>query len=683
MIVRLRWIAASAVVALAACGGGGGSGPLVPSASPTPLATSTSGASPASNVTFVVTIPSASTNARHRATTSSNTGSIVFTLQSVNGVTSSSAPTVAAIGASAPGCSSAQTGITCNISVPAPPGNDVFAVATYQSSNGTGAALAATNVAVATEVAVPASVTLDLGGIAASLTFSPARLPLVNDGNIHRVAVTINAADASGATIVGAAYQSPVSLQIQNDPAGALSLSTASVSQPGTVVTVTYNSAKPLTQGEIVGSDNAMTSATLIAAPLTISPLPITILDTASATGVSLTEAGFNGAYTVSVANASDANVVVNPGTLGTGTAVANITPKAHFDVTTLNVSDGNVTANVPLAIVPQISSYAPSGRQHQILNGIAMVADASGNLWSSDQVSGSLIKFNPTNGTYTSYVVDPNFYGPLGIAFDASGNLWYADGPQIGEFTPSTATNTTYTTGLEANAFVSDIVAGQNGLMWFYDQATGATYPSGHPTYFGSITTASGTITEYENTNGAGPTQSSMSMVLANDGSVWFADQLNASIGRINTSTGAVTEYATGIPAYPQQSPQQLVVAPSGKIWFAAAGFTSGTSIVGYVDPSNGNAITYNTNLPAYGIFYALTVGSDGNLWFIEDPGTASFISSQPSLGVINPSTGAIYEYTTLLPQFSKVVTLLNGGNGTLWMLDTAYGQVAEVTFK
>jgi streptogramin lyase len=680
--MTMRCLPLIALLVLCACGGGGSSS-FVPSATPTPAGTN----APSSpyTISFVVNVPAASTSTAKRSSyVSPSTGSIAFALESVNGTPSSTAPTIAAISATAAGCRAAQSGYSCTISVSAPAGNDVFSITTYQSANGTGTVLASTTLAATVSASSSPNITLSLGGIPAAVSFSPARLPLVNDGNVHRFAVTLNAADASGATIVGAStYQSPVSLQIENDPAGALSLSTASVSQPGTVVTVTYNSGKPLSNGSIVASDNAMTAATLVAAPLTIDPSPVTMFDTASATGVTLTEAGFSGSYTVSVANASDASVAVSPGTLGTGTAVANITPKAHFDVTSLTVSDGNVTANIPLQIVPQISTYGAFGREHQILTGVAMVTDASGNLWTSDPGTGSLIKFNPANGTYTSYVVDPSLEGPMGLAFDANGNIWYADGSQIGEFTPSSSAITTYSTGLEGSANVVDIIAGPSGTMWFYDQATFATYPSGQPTYFGSIATATGAITEYENENGAGPAASWMSMALANDGSIWFADQINASIGHINTSSGAVTEYATGVPAYPQQSPQQLVVAPSGKIWFTATGFTSDTSVIGYVDPSNGNAISYNTNLPTSGIFYALTVGSDGNLWFIEDPGTATFISSQPSLGVINPSTGAIYEYATLLPQYSKVVTLQNGGNGTLWMLDTAFGQVGKVTFK
>ncbi|MGB6987331.1 MAG: hypothetical protein WBD74_15270 [Candidatus Aquilonibacter sp.] len=637
-------------------------------------------------MTFTVTIPSSSgttSTSRHPAYTSPNTGSVAIALESVNGtVQSSSTPSVVALSASTKGCSSGSAGVTCSVTVSAPAGDDLFSIATYQSNNATGTVLASTTVA-ANVGAAGATVALDLGGVPASVSFSPARLPLIDDGAVHSLPVVINAADASGATIVGSAsYQSPVSLQIENDPAGALALSTTSVSRPGAVVTITYNAGKPLAQGEIVATDNAMKSATLIAAPLNISPTPVTMFDDATSASLALSESGFSGTYAVSVANTADASVVVNPGTLNSGAAVANITPKVHFDVTSLAVSDGNVTAIVPLQIVPHNSSYSSFGREHQMLSPVQMIADAQGNLWASDAGTGSLDEFNPSNDTYTAYVVDPTLEGPMGIALDASGNIWYADGSQIGEFTPSTQVNTSYSAGLEANANVVTIVPGASGTMWFYDQATFATYPSGKPTYFGSISTSTGAITEYESSNGAGPTSGAMSMVLAKDGSIWFADQYNSAIGHLNTSSGAITEYSTGAPAYPQQSPMQLTVAPSGTIWFLSTGFTSDTASVGSLNPSS-DAITYYPNVPA-GDFESFAVGSDGNLYFVEDPFNGLGLSSQLNIGVLNPVDGAVYEYpNTILPQFAKDVSLVNGGSGTLWILDAAYGEIGKVTFK
>jgi streptogramin lyase len=682
-------LASSAALAfLSACGGGGGStGSFVPSgsASAGPVA----GAADATS--FVIVVPPASpSSSRRPAFVSPNTGSISIVLQSVNGTANSAGkPTVATIGASSSECASSTAGLKCTVTVNAPPGDDVFSIATYQSSNATGAVLASTTVA-AVVGASATSVTLSLGGVPASLTFSPARLPLVANGAIQRVPVVVNAADASGATIVGSTpYQSPVGLQIQNDPAHALTLSTPSVSQPGTVVTVTYNSSVPLANASIVASDNGLAPATLVAAPLVVNPVPpVMMFDDTASTAVTLTEAGFTGAFAVSVANAADASVALAPGTLGSGTAVANVTPKVHFDVTSLNVSDGTITAAVPLQIVPQNSAYSPFAPQHEIVTGFNMVEGPGGLLWAGDALSGNLVCFNPSTGAYTTFNVDPFDEGPQGIAFDAKGNIWYGDGQMIGEFTPSTRAVNTFTTGLEPSANVSSIIAGPNGSMWFYDSATTAPGVSGQPTFFGSISTTTGAITEFQSANGAGPLRGAMSMVLAKDGSIWFTDQFNFSLGHLNTSTGAITEIGVSQPAFPQESPMQLTVAPDGKIWFLALSSTAGTSIAGSVDPANNNAIALGPTIPGNNLFLgalfdSFTTGSNGDLWFVEDPGTFLNTENQSNLGIINPTTGAVFVYPTALMNNSVIDSIVDRGDGTLWMLDTAFGQIGKVTFK
>jgi streptogramin lyase len=686
-----RCIALASIAALAACGGQSTS--FTPAATAQPAASSSPGSSTQSSdsVTFTIAVPSASAPAsnRRRAYTSSNTGSIGITLVSVNGVAQSASATIVALGASASGCTSASSGVNCSVTVTAPAGDDLFSIATYQSNNGTGAVLASTSIA-ADVGTTSSTVALTLSGVPAAVSFTPARLPLLDNETVQSVPVVVNAADASGATIVGSApYQSPVNLQIQNDPAGALALSTTSVATPGTVVTVTYNSLKTLIDGSIVASDNGMKTATLIAAPLVVNPDPVTIFDDTASSAVTLSEGGFTGSFTASIADASDAGVTVSSGTLGSGSAVATIVPKTHFDVTALAVNDGSMTVDVPVSIIPQNGTYTAFGQSastHTLISPTNMVEGPGGMLWTGDSGTGNLDEFNPSTGTFTSYQVDPTLQGPLGIAFDANGNIWFADGPQIGEFTPSTQAVTDYTTGLESNAWITDIIAGPSGTMWFYDQGSYASNVNSSGTYFGSISTANGTIAEYPAPGKAGPdiapgnTLSGMSMALASDGSIWFADAYNTAVGHINTSTGAMTETQIGTPAYPQQSPMQVAIV-NGKVWFLAEGFTSATAVAGSIATSNNDAITYYP-VPNPGQFIALTLGSDGNLWFVDAPG-GLFHSSQTYLGVLNPATGAVYDYTTVIPVNAVVLSLVDRGDRTLWMLDSAYGDIGEVTFK
>jgi streptogramin lyase len=572
----------------------------------------------------------------------------------------------------------------------APAGNDLFSVATYQSSNGTGAVLASTAIVAASGTG-GAVVTLDLGGVPAALSFSPARLPLVDDGAVQQIPVVVNVTDASGATIVGSdAYQSPVDLEIQNDPAGALALSTSSVAKPGTVVTVTYNSMKTLTQASIVARDNGMQPASLVAAPLVVNPLLVTILDDATSQTVSLSEGGFTGTFTGTLANPADGTVALASGSLGSGSAVATIVPKVTFDVTSLNVNDGSTTFGVPVQIVPDHGPYAAVGAAHTLQTPTNLVQASNGTLWTSDSSNGNLVSFNRTSGVYTTYNVDPSDEGPYAIAFDASGNIWYADGPQIGEFNPSTQAVTTYSTSLQANAWITDIIAGPNGTMWFYDQGNSSSNLYASVTEFGSIVTASGAITEYPTSNLAGPVSpslestlaSGLSMVLASDGSIWFADTANDAIGHLNTKTGAVTETKLGAPAYPQQAPQQVTTTSDGKVWFSSYSPTSGTGTIGYIDPSSGN-VTYYPLSENQGQATSMFVGGDGNIWLAITPMSGTFYASQQDIGIVNPGTGAVYVYpAAILPQFSDAVSVVDA-SGTFWILDSAFGQIGKVSFK
>lgn len=688
MIVRrIKAGAAFAVCAtLCACGGGGSVVPAQGSPSPAPSNAPTSAA-------FVIKIPgSASTtssSARRPMYISANTGSVSILLQSVNGAAPpKAAPMIAKVGNGAPGCiADSQNNITCTVTAPEPAGVDVFAVSIYQSQDGSGPALASSTISTNVGTGTTANVVLSLGGVPAKVAFSPASLPLVADGAIHRFAVTVNAADASGATIVGSSpYQSPVSLQIQNDPAHALTLSTASVSAPATVVTVTYDSSKQLAQGQIIASDNAMTPATLNAAPLSINPSNVTILDDAASAGVTLSEAGFNGSYSVTVANPNDATVAVVPGTLNSGTTVATLTPKTHFDVTTLNVSDGNVSTSIPLAVVPDHGPYTLFGSAHQMLSPIAMIEASDGSLWSGDVNNGSLVSFNPSTSVYSTFVVDPSTRGPRSIAFDAGGNIWFADGPRIGKFTPSTATTTMFSTGLQPSANITAVIAGPSGQMWFYDYGSNNALHGGSPTFFGSINTNSGVIQEFPTSNAAEPSLGggSMSMLLGIDNSIWFTDGYNFSIGHIDPSSGTITEFKLGTPARPQQSPLQLTLAPDGKVWFATYGFTSSTSLIGSLDPNNNNSITYYANgLTVPGLFMAFTTASDGNLYFSEDPNAGFGFSAVTTMGIVNPNTGTIYTYPAFIPANSGIISLVDRHDGGLWFLDGALGQIGKVTLK
>jgi len=264
---------------------------------------------------------------------------------------------------------------------------------------------------------------------------------------------------------------------------------------------------------------------------------------------------------------------------------------------------------------------------------------------------------------------------------------VWFADHTQIGEYVIATGTINTYSAGLSGSPKVNSIIAGPAGTMWFYDYGANNATSTLNPTYFGSINTSTGQIQEYQTSAPVAqvlPFTGSMPMVLAPDNSIWYSDALDNSVGQIDTTTGAMTEFKLGTPAAPQLTPMQLVATSDGKIWMGCFSFTSGASTMASLDTKNNNAIAYySQGLALSGYFFSMILGSDGNLWFAEEPAAAGFHSNQMLIGVMSPATHAIYQYSSILPTDVQITGLIDRGDGALWMLDSGFGQVGKVTFK
>jgi len=697
-------VIASAATALVACSGGGSTpapasnsatatpvatasptpvATVKPTPTPTPVATTTA----AITQTFTLTVPpasSASARTRRPSYVSTNTGSIRIAVQSVNGAPSTVSATIAKTAAGAPGCRASSAGITCSIVAAAALGVDIFAIATYASSDGSGVPLATTTItATITSVSAP-PISLSPEGMPATIAFSPAFLPLVNDGAIHRYTLTIDALDASGATIVGRSpYQSPVSLQIANDPTHALSLSTASVAQPGTIVTVTFDGSRQLAAASIVATETGLTPVTLAAAPLTFSPPSLMLYDDQTG-GVAdtISQSGFEGTFTTSLANPADGRVVQTQGTLGSGSVVASVVPKTTFDVTSLSANNGSYAGSIPVTIIPRPGAYTAYGPAHRLGAPVGLVQAPNGLLWTADAQSGSLTSFDPANGTYASYVVDASDSGPTSLAFDASGLLWFADRSLVGSFDTTTHAIATYGSGLAADARVLSIVAGAPGTMWFYDEESNNVPGfSGNPSAFGTIATATGKIHEFPSPDSAVPVVAFESMTLGPDGALWFADGSAGAMGRL-TSAGLYSTVRLASTSSPNFAPHVVLAAPDGNIWFAGANSGLGQGFVGTVNPSTHAVAEY----PAGGgsaEFDAFIVGSDHNLWFAGRPKQGSFFNSQAEIGVVNPATHASYAYPAIVPQFAVPTGLVDTGNRTLYVLDNGYGEIGKVPFQ
>jgi hypothetical protein len=242
-----RVLAATAIVALTACGGGTSSVPAQPSAP------AQNGAKGTAQVT--IRVP-ASTQTTSRARTpryvSAATKSLVI---SAGG----SAVTVANISPTSPGCTpaSGQTPLTCVVNADLTGGTVTVGFSAFDQPGGLGNKLSTASVNATITPGALNPIAVAMNGVVTHLSVDfnyPNGLGAVVDRIPMTVAVLVNAQDADGNTIIGPGgfvdgQGNPVTVALSKD-ANASDLdafSTSTIAAPGTPVTIRYNGRSPLT----------------------------------------------------------------------------------------------------------------------------------------------------------------------------------------------------------------------------------------------------------------------------------------------------------------------------------------------------------------------------------------------------------------------------------------------------
>lgn len=266
-----------AIAVLAACGGGGGAGanPPVPvppttfTAAPVPGPTATPTAAAMATLTFSIVVPRATLAKRQPQYVSSATQSVRVR---VNGGT----PVVANVAPGSPGCVAAPQGTQCSVNTSAPVGVDTILVELFGQLNAGGPTLSQ-GVATATIVAGAANtIPIALNGVVAKVVLALAnRTP--PQGAATTIALTVTMLDASGATIIGDPFVSPVTLT-DSDTSGATSINRTTLTSPADAVglTVSYNGAAigPVTFGATVSGVPAGNVTTATLTPMMSTPTP-------------------------------------------------------------------------------------------------------------------------------------------------------------------------------------------------------------------------------------------------------------------------------------------------------------------------------------------------------------------------------------------------------------------------
>ena len=148
-------------------------------------------------------------------------------------------------------------------------------------------------------------------------------------------------------------------------------------------------------------------------------------------------------------------------------------------------------------------------------------------------------------------------------------------------------------------------------------------------------------------------------------DGNLWFTDRAG-KIGEITTA-GAVTEYGTANGLNANSQPFSIALGPDGNMWFTDAPAAAGvTGAIGMINPGTKAIAEFSTGLNAGSKPAGIALGPDGNLWFTDNA------PSHPAIGVIDPATHAITEFSTglnagSLPQQG----IAAGPDGNVWFND------------
>jgi RHS repeat-associated protein len=328
-------------------------------------------------------------------------------------------------------------------------------------------------------------------------------------------------------------------------------------------------------------------------------------------------------------------------------------------------------------------------------------VEGPDGNLWLTDQWTGDISKVTPA-GVITNYSTGDDSL-PVGITKGPDGNLWFTEGADTIAKITTAGTISTYTIPDDSSAWPSGIAVGPSGSLRFvelgslqigtittagsvtsqaavalgqpYDIVAGAAGTDYFTAYDGSrgyigVINSSGDITETELAAGHAPFDGVGSMVfdpsIGSDGTVYFIDTGENKIGAFDVASSDVT-YTTAPAA--ASAIDALTLASDGTIWFSE---TSADGMVGQFDPSTGTIGQYSLASIGSDTPTGVAQGANGNVW-IEDPNN----------NTINEVAGGATTSSsfTLLSDWEGPTDGVEGPDGNLWLTEQWTGDISKVT--
>jgi streptogramin lyase len=166
--------------------------------------------------------------------------------------------------------------------------------------------------------------------------------------------------------------------------------------------------------------------------------------------------------------------------------------------------------------------------------------------------------------------------------------------------------------------------------------------------------------LTDVRTASGAHPGGNPLGLAPDPSGNLWFTDDATPAIGLYNLATGKIT-YPQNGGLRPDSVPRFIVADTKGAIWFTDAG---ATPAIGMINPKAKTIVEYNLQPgsvpwnPAYDRVHNL-------VWFTDQRKPTG------AIGVLDPTTKAITEYTTGLIHGSHPVALVVDARGNVWFTD------------
>jgi hypothetical protein len=289
-------------LALAACSsgstGGSTSAPFLPQAKSIPVTQAlTDETQPTGKVEFAITIAREQQKTRQRAAyvsagTESMTIAIAGGQKQAFNLTSASQ-----------GCTIEKSGdVTCTETMSAPAGKQTITITTYDGAGGKGDVLATATTSATIVAKQVKQISPTLKGVIARavVEIDGSDKAFVSQGVATRFPVTVNAYDAKNDLIIAPGdYHAPVTLR-DSDSSGATVLSSDTVTQPGSKITLAYTGASisSATVTAYVNGKAERDPATLsvTAAKITANPASLKF-DTPATQTFDISEKGYSGAY--------------------------------------------------------------------------------------------------------------------------------------------------------------------------------------------------------------------------------------------------------------------------------------------------------------------------------------------------------------------------------------------------